>query len=108
VARIAGAPKFFLSGTASIVGHESRHIGDPAAQARETMTNIAAMREQALRKGLPKDRAMLFKAYVRRPEFVEVVKPVIEEHLQQGDQVAFLVADICRPDLLLEIDGASA
>ena len=35
----------FVSGTASIVGHRSLHIGDTAAQTRETLTNIEALLE---------------------------------------------------------------
>jgi len=36
--------QLFISGTASILGHESVHIGDAGAQARESAANIAALR----------------------------------------------------------------
>ncbi len=39
----------FISGTASIVGHRSLHIGDTAAQTRETLTNIEALLGEANR-----------------------------------------------------------
>jgi len=39
----------FVSGTASIVGHETIHQGDVAAQTRETMANIDALLDEANR-----------------------------------------------------------
>ena len=39
----------FVSGTASIVGHETIHQGDVAAQTRETMANINALLDEANR-----------------------------------------------------------
>ena len=35
----------FISGTASIVGHETVHVGDVTAQTRETLANIEALVE---------------------------------------------------------------
>ena len=39
----------FVSGTASIVGHETIHQGDVGAQTRETMANIEALLDEANR-----------------------------------------------------------
>src|SRR5882672_5161073 len=47
LAPLAGQPMLFISGTASIVGHESRHAGDAVAQTVETMANIDALIGQA-------------------------------------------------------------
>ena len=45
----SGGSRLFVSGTASIVGHETIHRGDVVAQTRETMVNIAALLEEANR-----------------------------------------------------------
>ena len=45
----SGGDKLFISGTASIVGHETIHRGDVVAQTRETMVNIGALLEEANR-----------------------------------------------------------
>jgi len=37
----------YISGTASITGHESRHPDDPAAQLEETLVNIKALIDSA-------------------------------------------------------------
>ena len=42
-------PSLFISGTASIVGHETIHPGDVRAQTRETMANINALLDEANR-----------------------------------------------------------
>ncbi len=44
-----GSARLFVSGTASIVGHETIHRGDVVAQTRETMVNIGALLEEANR-----------------------------------------------------------
>ena len=47
--RQAQSLTLFISGTASIVGHRSLHLGDTAAQTRETLTNIEALLGEANR-----------------------------------------------------------
>jgi len=98
----------FISGTASIVGHRSVHVGDIAAQTRETLTNIAALLEEARRM----ERAarfslgsLAYKAYVRRPEDLAVVRAELTRALAPAARVIYLQADICRQDLLVEIEA---
>src|SRR5260221_8448434 len=60
----------FVSGTASIVGHETIHQGDVGAQTRETMANINALLDEANRVVGPARYsldALKFKVYVRQP-----------------------------------------
>lgn len=100
-----------VSGTASIVGHETRHAGDPAAQARETVANLRAVVETAnARAGARFDAASLeVVVYVRHPEHAAIVRRVLEEELGASSltlrSAVWLQADICRSDLLLEIEG---
>jgi chorismate lyase / 3-hydroxybenzoate synthase len=96
-----------VSGTASIVGHVSRHPGEPLAQLDETMKNLAALTHHAAGQNTRLHEAglsHLFRVYVRHAEHAEP----IAEHLQRampGSQVIFLAADICRSELLLEIEA---
>jgi enamine deaminase RidA (YjgF/YER057c/UK114 family) len=98
----------FISGTASIVGHRSLHIGDTAAQTRETLTNIEALLAEANRVacGAHFDlSALAFKAYVRRPADLPVIRSELAAALGESTRVIYLQADICRQDLLVEIEA---
>jgi enamine deaminase RidA (YjgF/YER057c/UK114 family) len=98
----------FISGTASIVGHESLHIGDCAAQTRETLANIGALLEEANRVAGDThfDRSTLaYKVYVRRPADLPVVQQELASTLGPDAQIIYLQADICRQDLLVEIEA---
>ena len=106
--RQKGSLTLFISGTASIVGHRSIHVGDTAAQTRETLANIAALLEQANRV----ERAARFslgslacKVYVRRPSDVPVIRAELAAALEPTSKVIYLQADICRQDLLVEIEA---
>ena len=86
-----------VSGTASIVGHESRHAGDAREQLEEVVRNLAA---------LPTPDYRLLKVYLRDPALVDVV----EERLRAaypGCEVVFLAGDICRRELAVEIEAVS-
>ncbi|WP_018872181.1 hypothetical protein [Thioalkalivibrio sp. ALJ16] len=101
-------PLVLLSGTASIVGHESRHPEDVSAQARETLTNLRALHETAGRH-LPPPRWL--RVYLRRPEDRTRVAAVLAEHFNDycpGPVVQWAQGDICRRELLLEIEGVHA
>jgi len=98
----------FISGTASIVGHRSIHVGDTAAQTRETLANIAALLEEANRV----ERAARFslgslacKVYLRRPQDLPVIRAELTAALEPASRVIYLQADICRQDLLVEIEA---
>lgn len=101
----------FISGTASITASETCHVGDAAAQARETLDNIAALiaEENLARHGLPGrgttlDGIGLARVYIKRKCDYERVRAVCEERLGELPTV-YAVADVCRPDLLVEIEG---
>ena len=100
----------FISGTASIVGHRSTHVGDTAAQTRETLTNIEALLAQAnaTAGGRYFDIGSLAcKVYVRRPGDLALVQAQLMPALAAGARCLYLQADICRQDLLVEIEAAA-
>jgi len=100
----------FISGTASIVGHRSLHVGDTAAQTRETLANIEALLGEANRVA-PDARfspdALACKVYVRRPADQPVIQAQITAALGSVARVIYLQADICRDDLLVEIEATA-
>ncbi|MFD9690446.1 FkbO/Hyg5 family chorismatase [Kitasatospora sp. NPDC059146] len=101
----------YVSGTASILGHETVHPGDVRRQTRETLDNIAHLisRENLAAQGIDaghdlKDLRMI-KAYVRHEDDVPAVRAVCEETLGLGTEVKYLNVAVCRDDLLVEIEG---
>lgn len=114
VHRGAAAPALLISGTASIVGHASLHEGDAAAQVREILVNLQALLQEAQRAG---DRArrlddLTCTLYLRDPADLAPVRAVFEAAVGRDTPAArravFLQADICRRDLLVEIEAHAA
>ncbi len=98
----------FISGTASIVGHRSLHPGDVAAQTRETLSNIQALVTEAnrLQRGARFSMdSLVYKVYVRRPEDLPTVQAELGTAPGAAAQTIFLQADVCRQDLLVEIEA---
>ncbi|HEY3056948.1 MAG TPA: hypothetical protein VGK31_13565 [Thermoanaerobaculia bacterium] len=107
VAHWNGSAMIFVSGTASIVGHETRHHGDVDAQLDETLRNIdSIVGEAAGRVGrrASLDDLSVAKAYIRRACDYERIAPRLSAALPRT-QILFVESDICRRDLLLEIEG---
>ena len=102
--------RLFVSGTASIVGHETLHRGDVAAQTRETMVNIEALIEEANRAvGVARYSlaGLKLKAYVRRPADLPAIEAALAE-LPHPASIVYLQADVCREDLLVEIEAVGS
>ena len=91
-----------LSGTAAIVGHESLHPADVELQLDETLRNIAALGESlSVTHG-----DSVHRVYMREPGDIESVATKLQSQLGvDRDEIVFLRGDICRSELLIEIDG---
>jgi chorismate lyase / 3-hydroxybenzoate synthase len=102
------AQTLFISGTASIVGHASAHAGDQREQTRETVRNIHALIGAANAR-LDGQRYRLehlhYKVYVRQAEHQPSIDHELRQQVGAAARVLYLKADICRPDLLLEIEA---
>ena len=101
----------FISGTASIVGHATLHPGDVVAQTRETMTNIEAVLAEAnrLTRQTRFDLASLhYKVYVRHATDLVPIRAELERIVGSALNAIYLQADVCRQDLLLEIEATAA
>jgi chorismate lyase/3-hydroxybenzoate synthase len=100
---------FFLSGTASVVGHESVHGESLAGQLAETLRNVEQVLERARlasARDLPGLGGFdLVKVYLRDRDRLDAVTGALASALGTETPVLVLEADICRTDLLVEIDG---
>ncbi|MEX2150085.1 MAG: hypothetical protein WD793_07710 [Steroidobacteraceae bacterium] len=100
------------SGTASIVGHESVHGGDLAGQVEETLTNLRELRSAGDRaRTNPRhakcgNGAVAAKAYLRHGASAAWVAERITAGLPGTSSLLLLEADICRRELLVEIECA--
>ena len=104
--RSEAAMQLFIAGTASVVGHESRHQGQPDRQARETITNLQVLIDRAeCFEDVPQTQS-LFKIYLRNPVHIDVVRRTLQETpLMRSSRLLFLQGDLCRKELLVEIEG---
>lgn len=98
----------YISGTASVVGHETRHINDYMAQLEETLTNIESVIQRAhTSHQLPCRRISdldLMRIFVRKPVMCEAITERLAEKIDT-EKIIITQGDICRSDLLLEIEG---
>ncbi len=103
----------FISGTASITHSQTRHTGDAGKQTEETLDNIAALiaEENLARHGLPGLGTSLAslgfaRVYIKRPEDYTAVRAICEKRLGMLPTI-YAIADVCRPELLVEIEGVA-
>jgi chorismate lyase/3-hydroxybenzoate synthase len=93
------------AGTSSVVGHLTAHADDVEAQLEETLVNLDAVARAGGAPGLATfDR---LKIYLRRRADYAAVAARLERELP-GAQKLYLQSDICRGDLLVEIEGVGA
>ncbi len=99
----------FVAGTASVVGHESRHPGSVSDQLEETFQNLRVLlgqpelRKRGFGRGL--SSFGLVKVYLRDRGSYALVERRLRE--QFGGILPYLVleAEICRKELLVEIEA---
>lgn len=109
----ARGAQLLVSGTASIVGHESLHLGDPQRQLEETARNFEALVDTAMRAdaGRPRHgsvRLESLKVYLRNPADYERLMPSVRRLFAVETPPLVLRADICRRELLVEVEGTYA
>jgi chorismate lyase / 3-hydroxybenzoate synthase len=106
-----GFGDLFISGTASIVGHETVHHGDVERQTRTTLENIAELVSGAnlFRHGIHAEVGLrdidCVKVYVKHRRDLDTVSRICTSALGPRCQVVYTIADVCRKDLLVEIEG---
>lgn len=98
----------FISGTASIVGHQTVHPGDLAGQCRESLANIAAVLAEANRLACSDTFVMSelsFRVYIRHATDFLPARNILLPLIGADVEIVFVQADICRHDLLIEIEA---
>ena len=109
--RIGKSDTVLVSGTASITDSESRFIDDVEGQTNQTLDNIAALispdnfqRHSLSGGGQTLDDLAIARVYIKRREDYDRVKAICEARLGELPTI-YAVADVCRPELLVEIEG---
>jgi chorismate lyase / 3-hydroxybenzoate synthase len=93
----------FISGTASVVGHETRHAGDVDRQTEETIRNLERIVSES---GMAPGEVRTLKLYVRRAADSERINRRIRQSFP-GAAMLVLEAELCRRDLLLEVEAVA-
>ena len=107
------APLVLVGGTASIRGEETMHPGDVRAQMLETFENLSVIVRTASGQSEPDRlfgslRALRdLRVYYVRPADLSVIRRMVSAAMPQVEHVEYVRADLCRPELLVEIEGTA-
>lgn len=105
--------QLYISGTASIVGHQSRFQNNIIGQTQQTIKNLKKLIEHTNSQDEVRStfdlsdsqmRPPAIKVYLRNPADIMTVSPIIEELLPACGNICYLHADICRQELDIEIE----
>ena len=111
IATVNGRQLLLVGGTASIVGETSRHDGDVDAQVAETLRNLEALVDAATcgrRQGIaPLDRLRDLRVYVAREADAAQIRLMVTERCARADRLELAIARVCRPELLVEVEGVA-
>ena len=103
-ARLLG-DTLFISGTAAIKGEVSNFSDNTVEQAAETME---IMNQLVSKENIPVTNNgteyEMLRIYVKRKEEIPTVQQFMQQHYPAPAK-HYLVADVCRPELLIEIEG---
>jgi chorismate lyase/3-hydroxybenzoate synthase len=98
------------------VGHQTMHVGDVVLQTRETLDNLRAVIAAANQRYSLEDEsprfalaALNFRVYIRRSQDFDAVRAELIAALGKPaalPPIVYLRSDVCRPDLLVEIEAA--
>lgn len=93
----------FISGTASIVGHLTTYENDVKGQTHETIKNLLVL----ITKAQVNKYSLGYKIYIRNYQDIPAVKEVVTQWLPGHYDVIYVIADLCRTSLLVEIEATS-
>jgi chorismate lyase/3-hydroxybenzoate synthase len=105
------APRLLASGTASIVGHVSQHIGDVAEQLRESLRNLEALLavgNERSGRAFALAGCEALRVYIRRAGDLPIAQAVIDASGLPRERVLYLRGDVCRRELDVELEGVFA
>jgi chorismate lyase/3-hydroxybenzoate synthase len=113
--RLAASKLLLVGGTASVRGEDSVHIDDLASQCREAYVNLAALVSAAIGKKLmpsvklPGLLAAFSELRVYYPDRAHEreIEQSVRENFPNLRGLEMLHADLCRAELLVEIEGVA-
>jgi chorismate lyase / 3-hydroxybenzoate synthase len=97
-----------VSGTASIVGHQTQHADDAAKQMDEILANLRSLLDQASQHVRTPGRWLpsALRLYVRDPADADRSAAVIGRMVEGiNTPITVLRGDVCREELLVEVEG---
>ena len=109
--------RLLVGGTASIRGEDSLHVGDLAGQVKETLGNLASLvsyacgggtgtaREPELEAWLPRFREL--RIYRPRRAEADRILDLVVPSFRGVSRVELLEAELCRAELLVEVEGVA-
>lgn len=118
-------PLILVGGTASIRGERSRYLANLHRQLQETFRNMAALMRAAVTRpapagdgdapgdaARPADSAWLglFRnlcVYYVHDDHLPAIMPLVEQAFDHADDIEYRRATLCRPELLVEIEGVA-
>jgi enamine deaminase RidA (YjgF/YER057c/UK114 family) len=99
-----------ISGTASIIGQETIGIGDIVEQTLVTIENIKKLSDTErlcqliLSPVIYREKYSLLRVYIKQQNDFSIVRRICNDHFPQIPAI-YIEADICRDDLLMEIEA---
>lgn len=110
IVRLRGRPTLLVAGTASVRGEDTAHPFDPHAQLAETFENLSSLVCAASAGRAPADPLAAVneaRVYIARESDIEHVTEAVAARLGPACRLQTVRAEICRPDLLVEIEGVA-
>nr|QGA89383.1 CH-Hyg5 type chorismatase [Streptomyces conglobatus] len=108
------AAHLYISGTAAILGHQTVHADSIDKQCQVALENIEHLigdhnlKEHGIVRGHQLSDLSLVKVYVRHRDDMPLVRDACREAFPEPVDIAYFNVDICRSDLLVEIEGIIA
>lgn len=108
---LGGRRTLLIGGTASVVGEDSRHAGAFDGQMDEILLNLEALIRRADGNSnggkAPLHRLVDVRVYVTSGTHAERVREIFVSRCPRARTIAVAVAQICRPELLVEVEGVA-
>lgn len=102
---------FYISGTASITKNKTTNINDVENQCLATLDNISSLitkqnlTQYNINKNLTLKDIDCIKVYIKHNKDFKLIQEICSKIFSSTSSIVYLKADICRSELLLEIEG---
>jgi chorismate lyase/3-hydroxybenzoate synthase len=94
-----------IGGTASVRGENSVHVGDLVRQLEETARNLSALLAAAFKTDGKLSHLSRLRVYYVTSRDLTDIQASVSQWFCAPQPAEWLQADLCRPDLLVEIEG---